>query len=222
MIPRVRGREDREGRKLFCKQENGNDLGDQHQPPWKYSLHTISGFCTSVPPHHYPVLRSLGSRTSEISHPPGRQLAVPSVFQEMVRPVPSPGKSSVWRHCSSSWAMGSWKQDGSELRKLSLPYPPFSPSIHSHIHRHVHTLMDIHTHTHTHMQCTYAVHTCTHLHTYDSCIHVWTCGNTCVCSGMQHGYIHAHTYDLCVHVGAQSYTHAYAIIHTHTHTHTDM
>ena len=57
---------------------------------------------------------------------------------------------------------GFLKQDGSELRKLSLPHPPFSPSTHSQTHRHVHTLMDIHTHTHTHRQHTCAVHICTH------------------------------------------------------------
>jgi len=90
------------------------------------------------------------------------------------------------------------------------------------VQKHVHTLMDIHTHTHTHMQCTYTVHTRTHLHTHDSCVYMYEYMVIHVCSGMQHGYMHVRTYNLSVHVGAQSYTYAYAIIHTHTRAHTYM
>ena len=174
VIPRDRGREDREGRKVLCKQENGNDLGGQHQPPWKYSLHTISGFCTSVPPCHYPALRSLGSRTSEISHPPGRQLAVPSAFQVMVRPVPSPGESSAWRYRSSSWARVLESRMEVSLENWA-SHTHLSPQVHTHIF----TGMCTHSWTFIHT----LIHTCnaliqyTHAHTHTHMTHVYTCMN---------------------------------------------
>lgn len=111
---------------------------------------STSGFCTSVSPPHYLVLCCLGSRTSVMSPPPGRQLTVSSVLQVNDRPVPSPGKSSVWRHPSSNWPVGSSEQDGSELRHRA-PSTYRSPQVHTHTHARVHTHLHMHTHSCTHL-----------------------------------------------------------------------
>lgn len=136
---------------------------------------STSGFCASVSPPHYLVLCCLGSRTSVMSPPPRRQLTVSSVLQVNVRPVPSPGKSSVWRHPSSNWPVGSSEQDGSELRHRA-PSTYRSPQVHTHTH----TCTRTHSYTHathscsTHMHNTHActhmrmhTHSCTHLHLRD-------------------------------------------------------
>lgn len=148
----------------------------------------ISGFCTSVPPPHYPVLRSLGSRTSEISHPPGRQLAVPlssrwwsDLFPHLGSPVC--GDATL---PARPWVL----ESGMEVSLENwASHTHLSPQVHTHI------LTGTCTHSWTFMHR--LIHTCnvlmqyTHAHTHGSCVHMY-----------EHIVMHAFWHTKCIYARA--------------------